>query len=100
MNGWWEILQVVIGVVAVAVLLLGFGNALVKSGRRSAVRDATPELTAIDDVSEQQARVHCASDEAVDAAHYAMALAAHDPSFSPSAPVSPFDGGGPAGFGM
>jgi hypothetical protein len=27
---------------------------------------------------------------------YAMALASHDPSFTPDAPVSPFDIGGPA----
>jgi hypothetical protein len=34
-------------------------------------------------------------DEAGHAGTHAMALASHDPSFAPDAPVSPFDAGGP-----
>ena len=34
--------------------------------------------------------------EGVYAGRYAMALASHEPSFSPGAPVSSFDAGGPA----
>jgi hypothetical protein len=37
-----------------------------------------------------------ALDEGVYSSRYAMALAIHDPSFSPGAPVSPLDAGGPA----
>lgn len=41
-----------------------------------------------------------AAEEAVDAGQDAMTLASHAPSFSPDAPVSPFDAGVPAHFGM
>jgi hypothetical protein len=39
------------------------------------------------------------SGEVVCAGRYTMALASHDPSFSPDAPVSPFDPGGSAHLG-
>jgi hypothetical protein len=39
-------------------------------------------------------------DEALHDGRYALALASHDPSFSPGAPVSPFDAGGPALIGL
>lgn len=41
-----------------------------------------------------------ALDEADHAGRYVMALASHDPSFAPDAPVSPFDAGGPAHIGV
>ncbi len=41
-----------------------------------------------------------ALDEADHVGRYAMALASHEPSFSPGAPVSPFDAGGPAHMGV
>lgn len=41
-----------------------------------------------------------ALDEVDRAGRYAMALASHEPSFSPDAPVSPFDAGGPAHMGV
>ncbi len=41
-----------------------------------------------------------APDEADRAGRYAMALASHEPSFAPGAPVSPFDAGGPAHMGV
>jgi hypothetical protein len=39
-------------------------------------------------------------DEAIHDGQYALALASHEPSFSPGAPVSPFDAGGPAHLGL
>jgi len=39
-------------------------------------------------------------DEALLDGQYAMALSSHEPSFSPGAPVSPFDPGGPAFIGV
>jgi hypothetical protein len=39
-------------------------------------------------------------DEGLHDGRYALALASHDPSFSPGAPVSPFDAGGPALIGL
>lgn len=39
-------------------------------------------------------------DEAIHDGQYALALASHDPSFLPDAPVSPFDAGGPAHMGV
>ena len=39
-------------------------------------------------------------DEALLDGQYAMALSSHEPSFSPGAPVSPFDAGGPALMGL
>jgi len=100
MNGWLEILQVVIGGLAVVILLIGFGNSVVGRRHQSAADDAAQASTKIADIADQHVRVHRTGDEAAEAACYAMALAAHDPSFSPSAPVSAFDAGGPAGFGM
>jgi hypothetical protein len=43
--------------------------------------------------------VAAALDKADQMGRYAMALATHDPSFSPDAPVSPFDPGGSAHLG-
>jgi hypothetical protein len=39
-------------------------------------------------------------DEAIHDGRYVMALSSHEPSFSPGAPVSPFDAGGPAHMGV
>lgn len=39
-------------------------------------------------------------DEAIHDGQYALALASHDPSFSPDAPVSPFDASGSALMGL
>ena len=39
-------------------------------------------------------------DEAIHDGQYALALASHEPSFLPGAPVSPFDAGGTAHMGM
>lgn len=39
-------------------------------------------------------------DEAILDSRYVMALSSHEPSFSPGAPVSPFDPGGPAFIGV
>jgi hypothetical protein len=38
-------------------------------------------------------------DEAIRDGQYALALASHEPSFLPGAPVSTFDAGGPAHMG-
>ncbi len=55
------------------------------------------------DLSDEEERAGCdpqvmaaALEEVVYASRYAMALASHDPSFAPDAPISPFDPGGPA----
>jgi hypothetical protein len=39
-------------------------------------------------------------DEVIHDSHYALALASHEPSFSPGAPVLPLDAGGPAHMGV
>ena len=39
-------------------------------------------------------------DEAIHDGRYVMALSSHEASFSPGAPVSPFDAGGPAHTGV
>ena len=64
--------------------------------------DRNSEAESSDEVEragrDQQAMAD-ALDEVVCAGRYTMALASHNPSFSPDAPVSPFDPGGSAHLG-
>lgn len=72
--------------------------------RRLAISDAdwVGELELSDEdehAGRDQQAVADALDEVVHAGRFTMALASHDPSFSPGAPVSPFDPGGSAHLG-
>ena len=63
-------------------------------------RDCEPNLVdEIERAGGDQQVMAAALDEVAYVGRYAMALASHEPSFSPGAPVSPFDGG-PAHMGL
>jgi len=69
--------------------------------RRPAASDVNwggdPALSSEDEHAGWDQQVMAAALEEADrAGRYDMALASHEPSFSPGAPVSPFDPGGPA----
>jgi len=57
-------------------------------------RNGEPELSdEVERAGGDQQVMAAALDEVAYVGRYAMALASHEPSFSPGAPVSPFDGG-------
>ena len=63
--------------------------------------DGDPALSSEDEhASRDQQVVVAALDEADHMGRYAMALASHEPSFSPGAPGAPFDAGGQGHMGL
>lgn len=107
---WWYVwLGVVLLFGAMSLLKRHGGSLSPRPGRRvpgcqataDADRDRDLGLFGEDEhAGRDQQAVVAALDEADHAGRYAMALASHDPSYAPDAPVSPFDAGGPTHMGV
>ncbi|OQA46205.1 MAG: hypothetical protein BWY52_00884 [Chloroflexi bacterium ADurb.Bin325] len=107
---WWYVWLGVVLLFGMMSFLRRHGGRLPpRSGRRVSGRLAASEAGWNDDLElfgedEHAGRVPqvvaAALDDADRAGRYAMALASHDPSFAPDAPVSPFDAGGPVHMGV
>lgn len=107
---WWYVwVGVVLLFGAVSLLKRHGGRPPPQPGRRVPGRLAASNVDWNSDLAFSGEEEHAGRDQQVAAAavddadragRYAMALASHEPSFAPGAPVSPFDAGGPGHIGV
>ena len=107
---WWYVwLGVVLLFGAISLLKWHGGRLPPRPDRRVPGRLAVSDVDWNSNLAFSGEEEHAGSDQQVMAAALdeadhigrdAMALASHEPSFAPGAPVSPFDAGGPAHMGV